>query len=65
MPCIDFFFLSPFTFFYKMENQQLQVDTMNLKTTKQALETSHTDRLSDTAEVVREVSKKIGKYSFI
>ncbi|KAL9545218.1 hypothetical protein MBANPS3_007246 [Mucor bainieri] len=44
-----------------MENQQLHVDTMSLKTTKQTLETSHTDRLSDTAEVVREVSKKIGK----
>ncbi|GAA5801789.1 ATP-NAD kinase-like domain-containing protein [Helicostylum pulchrum] len=28
---------------------------------KQHLQTSHTDRLSDTAEVVREVSKKIGK----
>lgn len=27
---------------------------------KQHLQTSHTDRLSDTAEVVREVSKKIG-----
>ncbi|GAN03819.1 conserved hypothetical protein [Mucor ambiguus] len=44
-----------------MQNQQLHVNTMNLKTTKQALETSHTDRLSDTAEVVREVSRKIGK----
>ncbi|KAK4520957.1 uncharacterized protein ATC70_006841 [Mucor velutinosus] len=44
-----------------MENQQLHVDTIHLKTTKQALETSHTDRLSDTAEVVREVSRKIGK----
>lgn len=60
-----FFFCLPSLSFCKMENQQLQVDTMNLKTTKQALETSHTDRLSDTAEVVREVSKKIGKYSFI
>ncbi|KAI8647943.1 ATP-NAD kinase-like domain-containing protein [Parasitella parasitica] len=44
-----------------MENQPLSVETMNLKTTKLALETSYTDRLSDTAEVVREVSKKIGK----
>jgi hypothetical protein len=36
--------------------------TMNLekKQQQQKLETSHTDRLSDTAEVVREVSKKIG-----
>ena len=38
---------------------------MNLKITKQALETSHTDRLSDTAKVVREVSKKIGNYIYI
>ncbi|CEP10554.1 hypothetical protein [Parasitella parasitica] len=44
-----------------MENQPLAGDTMNLATTKQCLETSYTDRLSDTAEVVREVSKKIGK----
>lgn len=48
-----------------MENQPLNVDSMNLKTTKQALETSHTDRLSDTAEVVREVSKKIGNIYFL
>lgn len=36
------------------------LDTMNLSK-KQNLHASHTDRLSDTAEVVREVSKKIGK----
>lgn len=48
-----------------MENQPLNVDSINLKTTKQALETSHTDRLSDTAEVVREVSKKIGNIYFL
>jgi hypothetical protein len=44
-----------------MENQKpLNVDTMSLEAKQ--LHTSHTDRLSDTAEVVREVSKKIGKY---
>ncbi|KAI7881730.1 ATP-NAD kinase-like domain-containing protein [Mucor mucedo] len=36
------------------------LETMNLSQ-KQNLHASHTDRLSDTAEVVREVSKKIGK----
>lgn len=38
-------------------------NTMDLeqeKKNRQLVPTSHTDRLSDTAEVVREVSKKIG-----
>lgn len=42
----------------------LNCETMNLEQSKEnqsLLATSHTDRLSDTAEVVREVSKKIGK----
>lgn len=34
---------------------------MNLQHEKQDMHASHTDRLSNTAEVVREVSKKIGK----
>jgi hypothetical protein len=42
----------------------LSVDTMDLESETKQLHTSHTDRLSDTAEVVREVSKKIGKYCF-
>lgn len=37
------------------------LDAMSLQNEKQDLHASHTDRLSDTAEVVREVSKKIGK----
>lgn len=42
----------------------VNVETMNLSNEnkkKDKLEASHTDRLSDTAKVVREVSKKIGK----
>lgn len=37
------------------------LETMNLQHEKQDMHASHTDRLSNTAEVVREVSKKIGK----
>lgn len=51
--------------FYSMNMEKkgipLNVDTMHFESQTKQLHTSHTDRLSDTAEVVREVSKKIGK----
>lgn len=41
-------------------DQPLETMGISQGTRKQQLQTTHTDRLSDTAEVVREVSKKIG-----
>lgn len=41
-----------------MKTPSLQVDTLNIEYNKE--QSSHTDHLSDTAEVVRKVSKKIG-----